>query len=46
MGLVIDKKSKKTIRKALSVLGKKNFVFIMHGGIFPAAEGEQPVLEQ
>ncbi len=40
MGFVIDKKSKKTVRKALEVLGKKNFVFIMHGGSFPSAEGE------
>ena len=29
-----------TIRKALQALGKKNFVFIMHNGSFPAAEGE------
>lgn len=29
-----------TIKKALRVLGKKNFVFIMHNGSFPAAEGE------
>ena len=40
MGFVIDKKSKKVIRKALKVLGKKNFVFIMHGGSFPAQSGE------
>lgn len=29
-----------TIKKALKVLGKKNFVFIMHNGSFPAAAGE------
>lgn len=40
MGFVIDKKSKKVIRKALKALGKKNFVFIMHGGSFPACDGE------
>ncbi len=40
MGFMNDSKSKKTIRKALSVLGKKNFVFIMHGGSFPAAPNE------
>ena len=40
MGFVINKKSKKVIRKALKVLGKKNFVFIMHGGSFPAQSGE------
>ena len=40
MGFMDDKKAKKTIRKALKILGKKNFVFIMHGGSFPSAEGE------
>ena len=40
MGFMDDKKSKKTIRKALKALGKKNFVFIMHGGSFPSADGE------
>lgn len=40
MSFTMDKKAKKTIRKALKVLGKKNFVFIMHGGSFPAAQGE------
>lgn len=40
MGFMNNEKSKKTIKKALSVLGKKNFVFIMHGGSFPAANGE------
>ncbi len=29
-----------TIKKALKALGKKNFVFIMHNGSFPAAKGE------
>jgi len=28
------------IKKALKILGKKNFVFIMHNGSFPAAAGE------
>ena len=28
------------IKKALKALGKKNFVFIMHNGSFPAVEGE------
>lgn len=28
------------IKKALKALGKKNFVFIMHNGSFPAANGE------
>lgn len=40
MSFTIDKKSKKTIKKALKALGKKNFVFIMHNASFPAAEGE------
>lgn len=40
MGFMNDKKAKKTIRKALKVLDKKNFVFIMHGGSFPAVDGE------
>ena len=34
----LDKTS--TIKKALKALGKKNFVFIMHNGSFPAANGE------
>lgn len=34
------KKSKKLVRDALKVLGKDNFVLIMHGGSFPAADGE------
>lgn len=29
-----------TIKKALKALGKKNFVFIMHNGSFPAAKSE------
>ena len=29
-----------TVKKALKILGKKNFVFIMHNGSFPAAPGE------
>ncbi|MCD8377626.1 MAG: 4-alpha-glucanotransferase [Candidatus Gastranaerophilales bacterium] len=36
----ITKKYKKTIREALKVLGKRNFVLIMHGGSFPARDGE------
>ena len=41
MGFDIREKSvKKIIRKALKVLGKKNFVFIMHNASFPAASGE------
>jgi len=34
------KKYKKTIREALKVLGKDNFVLIMHGGSFPSKIGE------
>lgn len=34
------KKYKKNIREALKVLGKDNFVLIMHGGSFPAKNGE------
>ena len=40
MVCTVDKNRVKTIRKALKVLGKKNFVFIMHNGSFPAAAGE------
>jgi len=29
-----------TVKKALKVLGKKNFVFIMHNGSFPSVAGE------
>ena len=32
--------AKKTIRKALKVLGKKNLAFIMHNGSFPSVEGQ------
>lgn len=35
---VLDDNAKKTIRKALKVLGKKNLAFIMHNGSFPSAE--------
>ena len=38
------KKCKKLVRNALKVLGKENFVFIMHGGSFPANEGEDLAL--
>ena len=34
------KKCKKIVREALKVLGKDNFVLIMHGGSFPAKDGE------
>lgn len=40
MVCTLDKNRVSTIRKALKVLGKKNFVFIMHNGSFPAAKGE------
>lgn len=40
MVCTIDKTRVNTIRKALKALGKKNFVFIMHNGSFPAAKGE------
>ena len=35
-----DKKRVKTIQKALKALNKKNFALIMHGGSFPAVDGE------
>lgn len=35
-----DKNKITTIKKALKVLGKKNFVFIMHNGSFPSVQGE------
>ena len=35
-----DKKTIKTIQKALKVLGKKNFALIVHNASFPAAKGE------
>lgn len=37
---VLSEDAKKTIRKALKVLGKKNLAFIMHNGSFPAAMGQ------
>lgn len=37
---VLSDKDKKTIRKALKTLGKKNLALIMHNGSFPAAIGE------
>ena len=40
MVCTVDKNRVKTIKKALAALGKKNFVFIMHNGSFPAAAGE------
>lgn len=40
MVCTVDKNRVKTIRKALTALGKKNFVFIMHNGSFPAEAGE------
>ena len=40
MGFMDDKRAKQVIKDALNVLGKKNFVFIMHSGSFPAAAGE------
>ncbi len=40
MVCTLDKNRVSVIKKALKVLGKKNFVFIMHNGSFPAADGE------
>lgn len=40
MVCTVDKNRVRTIKKALTALGKKNFVFIMHNGSFPAAAGE------
>lgn len=37
---ILDEKSKKTVRKALKILGKKNLAFIMHSGSFPSAAGQ------
>ena len=37
---VLNEKSKKTIKKALKVLGKKNIAFIMHNGSFPSVENQ------
>ena len=40
MVCTLDKNRVSVIKKALNILGKKNFVFIMHNGSFPAAAGE------
>ena len=40
MVCTLDKSGVSTIKKALKALGKKNFVFIMHNGSFPSADGE------
>jgi len=40
MVCTLDKNKISTVKKALKALGKKNFVFIMHNGSFPAIEGE------
>ncbi|MBD5401906.1 4-alpha-glucanotransferase [bacterium] len=40
MVCVSDKKQITAVRKALKTLGKKNFVFIMHNGSFPAIDSE------
>ncbi len=40
MVCTLDKNNVVTIKKALKVLGKKNLVFIMHNGSFPAELGE------
>ena len=37
---VMTDSAKKTIRKALKALGKKNIAFIMHNGSFPSVEGQ------
>lgn len=37
---VLDEKAKKTIRKALKALGKKEFAIIMHSGSFPSVQGQ------
>ena len=37
---VLTDDAKKTIRKALKVLGKKNLAFIMHNGSFPSAQDQ------
>ena len=36
----VSDRCKSVIRKALKVLGKKNFVFIMHNASFPSCVGE------
>ena len=40
MVCTLDKNEVTTIRKAFKALGKKNFVFIMHNGSFPAIASE------
>ena len=40
MVCTLSKDKVSTIKKALKVLGKKNFVFIMHNGSFPSVQGE------
>lgn len=40
MVYTLDKRKVTIIKKALKVLGKKNFVFIMHNGSFPSVAGE------
>ena len=40
MVCTLDKNKISTVKKALKALGKKNFVFIMHNGSFPAIDGE------
>lgn len=40
MVCILEKSATKTIEKALKVLDKKNFAFIMHSGSFPSAQGE------
>ena len=40
MVCTLDKNKISTVKKALKILGKKNFVFIMHNGSFPAIDGE------
>ncbi len=37
---MLDENAKKSVKKALKVLGKKNLAFIMHSGSFPAAENQ------
>ena len=37
---VLDEKAKKTVRKALKALGKKEFAIIMHNGSFPSVQGQ------
>ena len=40
MVCTLDKNKITTVKKALKALGKKNFVFIMHNGSFPALDNE------